>query len=381
MQQEQQEESQVLPARKQPLVFVDEDDEDDDVDDDVTDGVDEDDHTGQDDVTEVDLAEQDRDDDDPFPPDHDDSDVEEQTVREEDQGNVEHSDDSSSGNEQGEASCAAASAASGQEEFADGGCLRTAWVFYAELSKDASSKVGGGGYAKSKDPILRIETVADFWGVFNNVSPPSSMSMNSMYQLFRDGVQPEWEDPTNANGFSFEFGVDAKAGDKLWIEFAMGAVGENLPFSDEIVGVFVKLREKGPRVGIWLTSTTETRVREIMQLLGQSVPEANIRPLMVYEHAAELEKFKGGSSANDGHAHGAGRGGPSRRGALPGGRGASVTPHMDSINPRRAPRPTTVPASFSSAVVAEERESDGFSHKPRHPGGRGGHRGGKIARR
>lgn len=179
-----------------------------------------------------------------------------------------------------------------EEEVGDGP-LRTAWVLYAELAKPADQRTSGG-YAKSKSRVMRIESIKDFWSAFNNVAPPSLLVMNSMYQLFREGVQPEWEDPTNANGHSFEFGVDVKLGDKLWIEFAIGAIGENLPFADEVVGVFIKLREKGPRVGFWLSTRSTDRTHQILRELADTVPQANLRPLMVYDHAQELRKLKSG---------------------------------------------------------------------------------------
>lgn len=216
-----------------------------------------------------------------------------------------------------------AQSAAEQDCVVGDGPLRCPWILYGEFAKQADQRQQAVGYAKSKLRVMKINSVADFWATMHNVAPPSLLSMNSMYQLFRQGVQPEWEDPANAQGHSFEFGVDCKLGDKLWIEFAIGAIGENLPFADEIVGIFIKLREKGPRVGFWLTTRTHERVQAILKELSNAIPEAHLRPLMIYDHAAELQKFSSAGSSSHppttSHSggHGRGRGGPPQAGGKP----------------------------------------------------------------
>lgn len=36
--------------------------------------------------------------------------------------------------------------------------------------------------------------------LYNNVKAPSQLQPSATYYLFKDGIQPKWEDPKNANG-------------------------------------------------------------------------------------------------------------------------------------------------------------------------------------
>lgn len=204
-----------------------------------------------------------------------------------------------------------------KDELGEGeGVLRTPWVLYFEPPRNAEARAASSSatssYSQSKAKIITIASVGDFWRSFHSVSPPKDSGVGSMYQLFRLGITPEWEDPANSTGHSFEFGVDAELGNKLWIEFCMLAIGEFSDFADEITGIFVKMREKGPRVGIWLTSKTRDRVHDILLSLSRFVPESAIKPLMIYDHRTEISNL-GKQRTHPGHAGGnlqrGGRGG------------------------------------------------------------------------
>ena len=45
-----------------------------------------------------------------------------------------------------------------------------------------------------------FDTVSCFWSLFNNLKPASKLPLNSNYHVFRDGVEPMWEDPANKKG-------------------------------------------------------------------------------------------------------------------------------------------------------------------------------------
>jgi len=48
--------------------------------------------------------------------------------------------------------------------------------------------------------LIEFDTVEDFWSVWNVLIAPSKLALGSNYHMFRTGIEPKWEDPTNARG-------------------------------------------------------------------------------------------------------------------------------------------------------------------------------------
>jgi translation initiation factor 4E len=48
--------------------------------------------------------------------------------------------------------------------------------------------------------VATIETLEDFWAVMNKVAPASKLPASCNYHLFREGIEPKWEDKANEGG-------------------------------------------------------------------------------------------------------------------------------------------------------------------------------------
>lgn len=78
-----------------------------------------------------------------------------------------------------------------------------------------------------------FQTAEEFWSVFNNIKPSSGLALNSNYHLFKEGVQPMWEDPANKEGGKFVLTLpkqDAKMGkgDEWWLYTVLAVIGETM---------------------------------------------------------------------------------------------------------------------------------------------------------
>ncbi len=67
--------------------------------------------------------------------------------------------------------------------------------------------------------MLQVE---DFWGLYNNIVKASKLQQGANYHLFKEGVEPKWEDAENENGGKWIVTLDAKERDngsldKLWL--------------------------------------------------------------------------------------------------------------------------------------------------------------------
>ena len=105
-----------------------------------------------------------------------------------------------------------------------------------------------------------FSTVEEFWEIFNNLKPASTLVPNSNYHIFKEGVIPMWEDDANKKGGKFVLTMqkrDSKAGklDEWWLFSVLAMVGETMDSEgDEICGSVVSIRKGQDRIAIWLKS-------------------------------------------------------------------------------------------------------------------------------
>lgn len=183
----------------------------------------------------------------------------------------------------------------GDEEDAGGGPeaenlpLRYTWVIWQQL-------VASGGkalpYGESTRAIDSFNTVSAFWKTWSRLPQPSELIQNRMavsgsgadgprivdaVMVFRDGVEPAWEDAANADGghFQFLFKGNTQPGqlDEHWNNLVLGVVGATIEPVDMITGVRLvdKLsagRSRGEghlRIEVWFNSCKDQRSMQMLQ--------------------------------------------------------------------------------------------------------------------
>jgi len=109
----------------------------------------------------------------------------------------------------------------------------------------------------------------------SQVVAPSKLTNRSNYSLFKDGVEPTWEDAQNREGGKWVVCVDKGAGlDELWLYCVLGLIGESMDAESEICGGVVSVRKGGDKLAIWTKSGNDRnkqllvaqRLRVLLQL-------------------------------------------------------------------------------------------------------------------
>lgn len=105
--------------------------------------------------------------------------------------------------------------------------LQSKWTLWYRASAKSSSGSGSSGnkgsakadnWEASLQCVNTVDTIEDFWGMYNNVPGIAKMDDNSDYMFFKEGIRPAWEDPANANGGSFTLQMKGLAtGEFLWL--------------------------------------------------------------------------------------------------------------------------------------------------------------------
>lgn len=78
-----------------------------------------------------------------------------------------------------------------------------------------------GGWLDDMRRVMTFDSVEEFWGLYNNIVPPSLLPGKANYYLFKDGIIPAWEDAQNKNGGKWAIQVprDKTKGtiDQMWL--------------------------------------------------------------------------------------------------------------------------------------------------------------------
>lgn len=105
--------------------------------------------------------------------------------------------------------------------------------------------------------VITFNSVEEFWGIYNNITPASELAQKSDYHLFKQGVRPEWEDVQNKHGGRWAYTFkERKANDDIWLHILLAAIGEQLEDDgdNEVMGVVVNIRKAFYRIGLWTRS-------------------------------------------------------------------------------------------------------------------------------
>jgi len=79
--------------------------------------------------------------------------------------------------------------------------LMNTWTLW--FTKPPSGK--GDNWAELLKEVISFDSVEEFWGIYNNITPTSDLALKSDYHLFKKGVRPEWEDAQNKHGGKWAF--------------------------------------------------------------------------------------------------------------------------------------------------------------------------------
>nr|CAB3241812.1 eukaryotic translation initiation factor 4E-1A [Phallusia mammillata] len=104
--------------------------------------------------------------------------------------------------------------------------------------------------------VTKFDTVEDFWALYNHIQLSSKLQSGCDYNLFKDGIQPMWEDDANKKGGKWMLQLNkqqrASELDKIWLETLLVLIGEGFGEDSEFVnGGVVQVRNKGDKTAIW----------------------------------------------------------------------------------------------------------------------------------
>ncbi|KAM4819589.1 eukaryotic translation initiation factor 4E type 1B [Thomomys bottae] len=121
----------------------------------------------------------------------------------------------------------------------------------------------GRAWQDNLHQVIMIDTVEDFWGMYSHIQLASKLSPGCDYALFKDGIEPMWEDSRNKRGGRWLVSLAKQQRhselDRLWLETLLCLIGDSFKeHNREVCGAVVNIRPKGDKIAVW-TSDSENQ--------------------------------------------------------------------------------------------------------------------------
>mmetsp|Transcript_37722 Transcript_37722/g.65474 ORF Transcript_37722/g.65474 Transcript_37722/m.65474 type:complete len:213 (+) Transcript_37722:121-759(+) len=114
--------------------------------------------------------------------------------------------------------------------------------------------------------LYSLDTVEDFWSLYNNIQPASKLAVGSTYHFFAQGIRPMWEDKQNVDGGKWTITLSRGSRDRtdeIWLYTMLAVIGETLDDdAGEVLGCVCSVRARHTRVALW-TRTAADAARQL----------------------------------------------------------------------------------------------------------------------
>lgn len=142
--------------------------------------------------------------------------------------------------------------------------LQSTWTLWYD---NPSKKTTAHTYETFLKRVYTFDTVEGFWSVYNHIKKPTTIPNGSNYRLFKEDIEPKWEDPNNKNGggivVTFKLATKLAAElDTKWLHLQLACIGENFTDGEAICGVNVSIRKGGHRLEIWVRDYKDDEVNK-----------------------------------------------------------------------------------------------------------------------
>eukprot|EP00039_Didymoeca_costata_P010567 m.142610 g.142610 ORF g.142610 m.142610 type:complete len:223 (+) comp14882_c0_seq1:221-889(+) len=131
--------------------------------------------------------------------------------------------------------------------------------------------------------IGRFSSVETFWSYFSHMIPAGEMQVSCDYHLFRDGIQPMWEDDANKNGGRFSIRLKKGLVSRFWENLVLAIIGGQFDFGEEICGAVVSVRFQDDVLSIW-NKTSEPKDKNLILKIKEAMCRALSLPEALADH-------------------------------------------------------------------------------------------------
>eukprot|EP00727_Mastigamoeba_balamuthi_P012585 m51a1_g795 putative eukaryotic translation initiation factor 4e (205) ;mRNA; r:641791-643020 len=179
--------------------------------------------------------------------------------------------------------------------------LQCTWTMWFDAGAGAPQK--RGDWSANLKKLIDVDTVEDFWGMYNHIVPASKLALGSNYHLFKSPIEPKWEDPRNKRGGKWVLNLQKRGPvdlDRTWLYAVLACIGECfLEYSDQICGVVVSPRKAADRIALWTSDCVDAdAVRAIGETLKRELELPEGLKIVYQHHEDSLAKQSSFNNTN-----------------------------------------------------------------------------------
>lgn len=127
--------------------------------------------------------------------------------------------------------------------------LNYTFIFWFSYFKENKQKQIND-YEDNLRKIGSFNTAEEFWGYYQHIRRPDSLPKGCEFLLFKEGIQPLWEDPANHGGGRFVLHIKKIFSTKTWEDILLAFIITEENF-DKLNGVVINVRGWEVLLSIW----------------------------------------------------------------------------------------------------------------------------------
>eukprot|EP00736_Rhodelphis_marinus_P006303 Rmarinus@m.16984 len=139
--------------------------------------------------------------------------------------------------------------------------LRYRWVIWFDEASSTGTTKQAWNNKLSK--LAWFDTVQEMWATLNAVVDTRDMPNNTNFRIFKDGIEPTWEDPANKGAGKFTFRTEKALTPTAWLYLLLGLFGDQLGIASVVNGVVLSLKSKEDRIHLWMAANHNLTVQEL----------------------------------------------------------------------------------------------------------------------
>ncbi|CCI42027.1 unnamed protein product [Albugo candida] len=141
--------------------------------------------------------------------------------------------------------------------------MYTFWYMKRNTANKAES------YEKSIKELGDFKTVQGFWCIYNHLVRPNDLPNTMDYHLFKTGIKPMWEDPSNRRGGKWMVRMRKGIASRYWEDLILAIIGEQFDVGNEICGAVISIRYNEDILSLWNRNADNNeacyRIRDTMR--------------------------------------------------------------------------------------------------------------------